>query len=592
MVYEKHTSSLPTIPPTPLDAPPAYLESNIELDRSLPPIPLDRDTRELLHQPAGTGPISLPAEDTDLTSSSSSTAQATVTSILGALQSLSRSTTPNPERKPRDPTLKHRSSYSFGSSSRGAISLSGNENAGRPPGSIVIGGGRPIPGSLGEGIAFGGGQPIPAHHVAAVAAGSAVGPSSSIVIGAGQPIPVGDMSSAKGHGHKRSLSSSSISSLKATKKTSWFNLKIPLAGAVAGSIATGINIGGSTQAGPISTSSSQVKTTVQGLVRDLVQDHSSSDTLSAAAQGILLSCSEACNAHSLSFSSILQERFIESHSPLYWAVIKRAKHNPQEGRGDLLGDDIDNEGDRQKAESDLLTSLLRHALKPLLDSETIAELRLACLATSDQDVFQRLRNLVPQFSTSRSIGADQVLLGASPSSKGITDEVWVEIGPGTEGAFAATFSIPQFHKRMMISKEVDLEFVARNRIWRFALLICPDNAWYGPPPGSWCASIELVDSSPPTWFDGRLVFADNHLLSGSTSPTQKHIRLKSKQQLDAPRNGIPATQIIASLDEAPNFASLQYSGSPFIGVDDTLRIKLEARLSKPEPSGSEECIVS
>ncbi|KAF9035876.1 hypothetical protein BJ165DRAFT_1508657 [Panaeolus papilionaceus] len=571
MPYEKHTNSLPAIPPTPLDAPPAYSEG---LERNLPPLPLDRDTRELLHQPAGTGPICLPDGDSDIILVSNNAAQATMTSILGAIQSLSRSTTPNPERKPRDPTLKHRSSYSFGSSRGGAISLGGNESAGRPAGSIVIGAGQPIPGSLGAGIAIGGGQPIPAAAVGGTASGTSVGPSSSIVIGGGQPIPVGEMT--KGHGHKRSLSSSSVSSSKG-RKTSWFNLKLP--GAVAGT------------PGTVSGSSSQVKSTVQSLVRDLIQDHSSAGSLSAAAQGILLSCSEVCSSHSLSFSSILQEQFIESHSPLYWAVVKRAKPHTREGE-DLL--DSDNEDNGKKDAPDLLTSLIRHALKPLLESGTIAELRLACLATSDQEVFQRLRNLVPQFSTSRSIAADQVLLGAAPSSKGITDDVQVEIGPGTEGAFAATLSIPQFHKRMMISKEVDLEFVARNRIWRFAFLIGTDTAPRGLSPGSWCASIELVDPSPPSWFDGRLRFADDHPLNGSTSPTQKHVRLvhAAKQQMDAPRNGLPATQIIASLEEAPNFASLQYSGSPFIGEDETLRVKLEARLSKPDPSGGDECVIS
>jgi hypothetical protein len=139
-------------------------------------------------------------------------------------------------------------------------------------------------------------------------------------------------------------------------------------------------------------------------------------------------------------SAILQEKFIESHSPLYWAIVKRLKPNtsPLE---DL------------PEEPDLVGALLSRSTP--LNEDTISELRLACLATSDQPMFQRLRHL-PQFSSIP--GADQVLLGTDIPQ----DEVTVEIGPGVEGAFAANFQIHQFHKRMMISKEITLEFIARS----------------------------------------------------------------------------------------------------------------------------------
>lgn len=224
--------------------------------------------------------------------------------------------------------------------------------------------------------------------------------------------------------HTRSLSSSSVGSLKGKK--SWFKFSSPT---------------------PSSSSRTlnEVRTTVLGLVRDLVQEHSSG---SPAALGILSSCAEACSSHTISLCAILQEKFIESHSPLYWAIVKRSKPNspPQD----------------QPEEPDLVGALISHSAP--LNEDTISELRLACLATSDQSMFQRLRHL-PQFSTIS--GADQILLGADIP----LDEVTVEIGPGSEGAFAANFQIHQFHKRMMISKEIVLEFIARSERFDMPFLL-------------------------------------------------------------------------------------------------------------------------
>ncbi|PPQ81086.1 hypothetical protein CVT25_014549 [Psilocybe cyanescens] len=366
-------------------------------------------------------------------------------------------------------------------------------------------------------------------------------------------------------GHTRSLSSSSTNSLKGKK--SWFNFKSSA----------------STQSGTPSVSSrtiSEVRSTVCGLVRNLVvgpQEQLSSGSLSPAALGILQSCAEACATHSMSLSAILQEKFVESHSPLYWSIVKRpvkpyAKTTTR--TENLLDREEVEEPEETDDSSDLLGALLSHA-KPL-EADTIAEMRLACLATSDQTTFQRLHLAIPEFSSIP--GADQILLGAGHPADNIT----VEIGEGTEGAFAVNMQIPQFHKRMMISREIGLEFVARNRLWRFSFLITPDNAWYGPPPGSWCVSISLQEPSPPTWLDARLVLEDP--VAGSGVPPGKVptlLRLKSKQMMEAPRNGVPATQIVVALDENPAFASLQYSGSSYIPDDEKLTVKLEAKLRKP-----------
>ncbi len=212
-------------------------------------------------------------------------------------------------------------------------------------------------------------------------------------------------------GHTRSLSSSSLSSLKGKV---WFPFS-------------------STSAASLRKPNNEVRTTVLNLVRDLVQEHSSSG--SPAALGILQSCAEACSAHAVSLSAILQDKFIESHSPLYWAIVKR----PHE--------------DNNPDEPELLDALLKQASP--LNADTVAELRQACLATSDHSIFQRLR-ILPQFTA--TTGADMIILGSTLPP----DDIAVELGPGNDGAFSVDFQVYQFHKRMMVSREIKHEFVARS----------------------------------------------------------------------------------------------------------------------------------
>ena len=135
-----------------------------------------------------------------------------------------------------------------------------------------------------------------------------------------------------------------------------------------------------------------------------------------------------------------------------------------------------------------------------------------------------------------------------------------------------------------------------DRLWRLSLFIIPDDVWYGPPPGSWCVSLSLLEPSPPTWFNSRLYICEpgggnvshikspgtehhqpqpidllgptptlDHTFSSQIPPLPAHLKennvliLNSKQMLEAPRNGIPATKIVVSMDDSPAFASLQYS---------------------------------
>jgi hypothetical protein len=184
---------------------------------------------------------------------------------------------------------------------------------------------------------------------------------------------------------------------------------------------------------PSRKSNNEVRTTVLHLVRDLVLEHSSG---SPAALGILQSCAEACNSHNVSLSDILQEKFIESHSPLYWAIVKRRQLETTEDLTD----------------PDLLDALLKRSAP--LDGDTVLELRQACMATSDHSMFQRL-SILPHFTTTSAV--DRVILGTT-----LPDDVTVELGSGNDGAFAVHLHLFQFHKRMMLSSEITHEFIARS----------------------------------------------------------------------------------------------------------------------------------
>ena len=189
--------------------------------------------------------------------------------------------------------------------------------------------------------------------------------------------------------------------------------------------------------------SREVHSTVLGLLRDLIQDNTSK---SPSAAGVLKSCADACAAHNVSLSNILQQKFIEDHTPIYWTIVKRLP--------DSHPDLEDNQG------PDFLTSLIAYA-SPLKEA-TITDIRLACLAASDQKLFQRLRQM-PEICLVSTV--NQMLLGTRTPP----DEIEVEDNPSDAASFVAAFVIPMFHKQIMVSKEITLEFIAKCTSFRFYL---------------------------------------------------------------------------------------------------------------------------
>lgn len=191
----------------------------------------------------------------------------------------------------------------------------------------------------------------------------------------------------------------------------------------------------------------QVCTAVLRTLRDLVREHSVES--STTAFGILKYCAEACSGCNLLLSAIIQEKSVEGHTPLYWAAIKRAT----DGGADYNGGSVIPE---------LLSVLLSFASP--VTPQTISDVYEACILTSDHVLFQQL-HLRPEFGLLS--GVDEILLGGTVSP----DEISVEELRRDDEAFIVNIEIPYFQKRMLISKRVVVEFIARGLTHSFFLCI-------------------------------------------------------------------------------------------------------------------------
>lgn len=191
----------------------------------------------------------------------------------------------------------------------------------------------------------------------------------------------------------------------------------------------------------------QVRETVMGLMRDLVKQ----PQIDRSTISIIENCADACRSYGLSMSSILQEPFAENHTLIYWAIIKRTPEH-------LAPTD--------NSSPDLVSVLLSLAA-PLTDA-TISEIRLACLHNSDHVLFQRLRHS-PAFAPLS--GTEEMLLGGSIPP----DEIEVQdvVDDDDDAAFIARFRVPMFQKRLRVSKQINLEFIARGMCPKFMLRSFP-----------------------------------------------------------------------------------------------------------------------
>ncbi|KAF9244546.1 hypothetical protein BU15DRAFT_34093, partial [Melanogaster broomeanus] len=209
----------------------------------------------------------------------------------------------------------------------------------------------------------------------------------------------------------------------------------------------------------------QVRQTILSLVRDLVTNPQLPDI-----SGLLYSCEDACKMYNLNFSTLLQEQEIEGHTSMYWAVINCHASLP---------------------------SLLEHAAPLTWASKQ--DIRLACLVSSNQELFQimKYRQIVPSVCK----GADTLVLGSIPSDNILVHELPYVLNENS--AFTAEIQINMWQKRMHVSGHVGIEFIAKGRIWSL-------NFFSGPVAngcesiGVWRVALSLLEQSPATFVDSRL----------------------------------------------------------------------------------------
>ena len=127
------------------------------------------------------------------------------------------------------------------------------------------------------------------------------------------------------------------------------------------------------------------------------------------------------------------------------------------------------------------------------------------------------------------------------------------------------------------------KFNRKDRMWRLEFSIAPEHGYHRHRcrPGSWCISLFLLESSPSTWIDSRLIIPEaippstdhpsDHVNSSASASPQfqppstasicKAIELRlgsSRRQLEASRSGRPPKRILVKLQDGSKGANLQY----------------------------------
>ena len=105
--------------------------------------------------------------------------------------------------------------------------------------------------------------------------------------------------------------------------------------------------------------------------------------------------------------------------------------------------------------TDLVFGLLSYSAP--LSPDTMSDVKRACLVTCDDRLFQRLR-VSPEIAPVS--GVNQML------SRGVITHDIIGVKKdscsGDGGEFTMTLEVPHFHKRMVVSKRIRLEFIAQS----------------------------------------------------------------------------------------------------------------------------------
>ncbi|KZT01476.1 uncharacterized protein LAESUDRAFT_763731 [Laetiporus sulphureus 93-53] len=313
---------------------------------------------------------------------------------------------------------------------------------------------------------------------------------------------------------------------------------------------------------------------LQEIVLECLRDMLNDPEMDGFTTSILDKCSVACRHQGLSLSSILQQPLITDHSAIYWAVVILKRPQSAEAVA---------------ASKELFDAFLK--LADPLTEQARSEMRLACLHSANDLLFQQLRHM-PRFAPLPD--TDRLLLGTSVTS----DEITIDslASSHDDCGFVASFRIPMFQKRMQICKNINLEFIARGRMWSVQFVVADPSIAFTEDvafPGTWVVAITLLSRSPPTYVDSRLIISrrmdmqQSVLLghAGARMKTAMTVRLKTSGNLqltsidDESRE--TADYIVAPLKEI-----LKHSDNSFFDSEGALRARLEMRLRRPTKTGA------
>ncbi|KAJ7608493.1 hypothetical protein DFH06DRAFT_900344, partial [Mycena polygramma] len=228
-----------------------------------------------------------------------------------------------------------------------------------------------------------------------------------------------------------------------------------------------------------------VKTAILDDIRLIIQPNTGSV---AERLALLESCAELCGRHKLDLSALLQSSSsaLHDHTALYWVIV--------------------NELDSPPAPFELVAALLAHS-QPL-NKETIKDVRRACIAARSQEMFHFLR-MCPEFGALSE--ANRFIMGLVVPP----EDIRVEIIESPEQAFSVNFRIPMFLKRMMLSKIIEVEFIARERLWRLSFYKAGSHPGLIPMQSQewidnkrWGGHLNLCENSPATHLEIGVVILD------------------------------------------------------------------------------------
>jgi hypothetical protein len=351
----------------------------------------------------------------------------------------------------------------------------------------------------------------------------------------------------------------------------------------------------------LSKTAKQVRSATQEFLRDLLSQARPSEHEWLP---LLSNCANTCNAQGLSFSTLLQEPFVEGHLPVYWAILKRP---PAAAAAAAVAKTDRHTSPASNGDPDALVLATLDASLPI-NAASVADARLACVTVSDNALFVRLGQRYEAFSP-RS-GTDRVLLGGSDTVDTVSVEEARGSGSNISAAFTVRFSITQFQLRMRVSKQVRIEFIARGRLWYLWFSVAVPNT--GPPlgtsrAGEWLVSLGLAEPSSPTWVDARLCIVDRSPPPSPPStldPSSVAYRMTQRAGLPLPpkhpasgkhRNVAslpikttgcelspsgPTREVVVSLDKFLFGATLQNDATSFVDAHGTLNAELEVKLQK------------